>query len=70
MEDDKKQRRQKFRELIGKLGMDKAKDRIDWLVQNLHCSRSTARIWHMNETDRPMPTAKLEIMERLIGAAK
>lgn len=39
---------------------------LDWLVQHLHCSRSTAKKWNMADSPRPMPDAKLKIMEHFL----
>lgn len=70
-EDELNKRREKYRELFAQIPGRKTSERIDWLVEKLHCSRSTARIWNMKDSKRPIPAAKLAIMQDLLakGAA-
>lgn len=47
--------------------------KLDWLVDNMAVQRMTAKIWNTAGTTRPIPQAKLELLEmklRAIGALK
>lgn len=67
-EDELQKRRARYSELLARVPARKMSERIDWLVENLGCSRNTARIWNMRNTKRPMPDAKLSIMQRLLDS--
>lgn len=60
------QRCQRFNDLFARVPGDSTSDKLDWLENNLHCSRKTAIIWRSPTTTRPIPTAKLAILERLL----
>lgn len=74
MTDDKYKRQQRFHELLtmiqvsGESRFRDAVSRLDWLVANLHCTRSTARNWMNPKAIRAVPWAKLRIMEEKLGA--
>lgn len=65
-EDELIKRRQKYRELFQRIPGKKTSERITWLVENLHCSRITACIWNMKDSKRPIPAAKLAIIEAIL----
>lgn len=59
------QRREEFGKLIAKVpGNDRALNR--WLVEKFGVSNQTARTWRMENTQRPMPTDKLKLMQQLL----
>lgn len=63
---DKQQRLEEYRVLYAKIPGEETTDKLDWLVDNLHCSRQTAWIWNMKASPRPIPSAKLKIMRQLL----
>lgn len=59
------ERRAEFNELIAKIpGNDRALNR--WLVEKFGVSKTTARIWRMKQTKRPMPEDKLKIFRHML----
>lgn len=43
--------------------------KLDWLVDNLGVTRTTAKIWNTKATERPIPQSKLELLELKLRAA-
>ena len=67
------QRDEAFKRFFASIPGDDAGQRLDWVVDNLGVSRMTAKIWNTASTVRPIPQAKLELLEmklRAIGALK
>ena len=60
----------RYCELFEKIPGNDTRARLDWLVANLHCSRKTAIIWRSPTTTRPIPIAKLAILERMLAEAR
>lgn len=65
--DDLQQRRDEFRELFALIPGQMVKDKMQWLVDNIGCSRTTARIWNMRDSNRPPPSAKLMLIRRMLN---
>ena len=68
IKDENKRRRDEYRALYAKIPGQNTSEKLDWLCTNLHCTRSTARIWNMRDSTRPIPDAKLKIMRTLLKA--
>ncbi len=66
--DETQERLAEYKQLYAKIPGDDTTAKLDWMCENLHCSRTTARIWNTANTPRPMPAAKLKIMRKLLGA--
>lgn len=43
--------------------------KLDWLVDNLGVTRTTAKIWNTKATERPIPQTKLELLVLKLRAA-
>lgn len=67
------QRAANFKRFFASIPGEDVGQKLDWLVDNLSVSRMTAKIWNTASTTRPIPQAKLELLEmklRAIGALK
>lgn len=65
----REQRAADFKRYFPNIPGEDVGQKLDWLVDNLAVTRTTAKIWNTKATERPIPQTKLELLVLKLRAA-